>query len=114
MRRGLIAEGAATLRMKQDMQNDTRNMYDLIAYRVKFTPHPHAGDKWCIYPSYDYAHCMVDSFENITHSLCTLEFDVRRPSYYWVLVALGLYQPYVWEYSRLNISHNIMSKRKVC
>uniref|UniRef100_A0A453T1Q3 glutamine--tRNA ligase n=1 Tax=Aegilops tauschii subsp. strangulata TaxID=200361 RepID=A0A453T1Q3_AEGTS len=113
MRRGLIAEGAATLRMKQDMQNDTRNMYDLIAYRVKFTPHPHAGDKWCIYPSYDYAHCMVDSFENITHSLCTLEFDVRRPSYYWVLVALGLYQPYVWEYSRLNISHNIMSKRKL-
>ncbi|KAF7104199.1 hypothetical protein CFC21_105118 [Triticum aestivum] len=113
MRRGLIAEGAATLRMKQDMQNDTRNMYDLIAYRIKFTPHPHAGDKWCIYPSYDYAHCMVDSLENITHSLCTLEFDVRRPSYYWVLVALGLYQPYVWEYSRLNISHNIMSKRKL-
>uniref|UniRef100_A0A8R7VBF1 glutamine--tRNA ligase n=1 Tax=Triticum urartu TaxID=4572 RepID=A0A8R7VBF1_TRIUA len=113
MRRGLIAEGAATLRMKQDMQNDTRNMYDLIAYRIKFTPHPHAGDKWCIYPSYDYAHCMVDSLENITHSLCTLEFDIRRPSYYWVLVALGLYQPYVWEYSRLNISHNVMSKRKL-
>ncbi|GJN05583.1 hypothetical protein PR202_ga23225 [Eleusine coracana subsp. coracana] len=78
-----------------------------------FTPHPHAGDKWCIYPSYDYAHCMVDSLENITHSLCTLEFDIRRPSYYWVLVALGLYQPYVWEYSRLNISNTVMSKRKL-
>ncbi|PUZ58400.1 hypothetical protein GQ55_5G507100 [Panicum hallii var. hallii] len=113
MRRGLIAEGAATLRMKQDMQNENKNMSDLIAYRIKFTPHPHAGDKWCIYPSYDYAHCMVDSLENITHSLCTLEFDIRRPSYYWLLVALGLYQPYVWEYSRLNISNTVMSKRKL-
>ncbi|ONM29183.1 Glutamine--tRNA ligase cytoplasmic [Zea mays] len=113
MRRGLIAEGAATLRMKQDMQNENKNMSDLIAYRIKFTPHPHAGDNWCIYPSYDYAHCMVDSLENITHSLCTLEFDIRRPSYYWLLVALGLYQPYVWEYSRLNISNTVMSKRKL-
>ncbi|KAF7063848.1 hypothetical protein CFC21_070322 [Triticum aestivum] len=113
MRRGLFAEGAATLRMKQDMQNDNKNMSDLIAYRIKFTPHPHAGDKWCIYPSYDYAHCMVDSFENITHSLCTLEFDTRRLSYYWLLVASGLYQPYVWEYSRLNISNTVMSKRKL-
>eukprot|EP00494_Astrolonche_serrata_P005919 UN05936 len=56
---------------------------------------------------------MVDSLENITHSLCTLEFDIRRPSYYWLLVALGVYQPYVWEYSRLNISHTMMSKRKL-
>ncbi|GJN32197.1 hypothetical protein PR202_gb20681 [Eleusine coracana subsp. coracana] len=80
MRRGMIAEGAATLRMKQDMQNDNKNMSDLIAYRIK---------------------------------LCTLEFDIRRPSYYWVLVALGLYQPYVWEYSRLNISNTVMSKRKL-
>jgi len=69
MRRGLIAEGKATLRMKQDMQNDNKNMADLIAYRIKFTPHPHAGDKWFIYPSYDYAHCLVDSLENITHSV---------------------------------------------
>ncbi|CAN6336479.1 unnamed protein product [Urochloa humidicola] len=113
MRHGLIAEGKATLRMKQDMQNDNKNMADLIAYRIKFTPHPHAGDKWFIYPSYDYAHCLVDSLENITHSLCTLEFDIRRPSYYWLLVALGQYQPYVWEYSRLNISNNVMSKRKL-
>ncbi|XP_020966730.1 glutamine--tRNA ligase isoform X2 [Arachis ipaensis] len=69
MRRGLIEEGKATLRMKQDMQSDNYNMYDLIAYRIKFTPHPHAGDKWCIYPSYDFAHCTVDSLENVTHSL---------------------------------------------
>lgn len=113
MRTGLIEEGKATLRMKQDMQSDNYNMYDLIAYRIKFTPHPHAGDKWCIYPSYDYAHCIVDSLENITHSLCTLEFETRRASYYWLLHSLGLYQPFVWEYSRLNISNTVMSKRKL-
>ncbi|XP_012833334.1 PREDICTED: glutamine--tRNA ligase [Erythranthe guttata] len=113
MKRGLVEEGKATLRMKQDMQSDNFNMYDLIAYRIKFTPHPHAGDKWCIYPSYDYAHCIVDSLENITHSLCTLEFETRRASYYWLLDALGLYQPYVWEYSRLNVSNTMMSKRKL-
>lgn len=113
MRRGLIEEGKATLRMKQDMQSDNYNMYDLIAYRIKFTPHPHAGDKWCIYPSYDYAHCIVDSLENITHSLCTLEFETRRASYYWLLHVLGIYQPYVWEYSRLNVTNTVMSKRKL-
>lgn len=113
MRRGLIDEGKATLRLKQDMQSDNKNMYDLIAYRIKFTPHPHAGDKWCIYPSYDFSHCIVDSLENVTHSLCTLEFEIRRPSYYWLLLALNLYQPYVWEYSRLNISNAVMSKRKL-
>ncbi|URE10189.1 glutaminyl-tRNA synthetase [Musa troglodytarum] len=113
MRRGLIDEGKATLRLKQDMQSDNKNMYDLIAYRIKFTPHPHAGDKWCIYPSYDFSHCIVDSLENVTHSLCTLEFEIRRPSYYWLLLALDLYQPYVWEYSRLNISNTVMSKRKL-
>ncbi|WZZ58919.1 hypothetical protein YC2023_059026 [Brassica napus] len=142
MRRGKIEEGKATLRMKQDMQNDNCNMYDLIAYRIKasetnsisgcrrmrsrpffgyliclyglqFTPHPHAGDKWCIYPSYDFAHCTVDSLENITHSLCTLEFETRRASYYWLLHSLDLYMPYVWEYSRLNITNTVMSKRKL-
>ncbi|PIA33290.1 hypothetical protein AQUCO_04100012v1 [Aquilegia coerulea] len=113
MKRGMIEEGKATLRMKQDMQSDNYNMYDLIAYRIKFTPHPHAGDKWCIYPSYDYAHCIVDSLENITHSLCTLEFETRRASYYWLLDALGLYHPYVWEYSRLNVTNTVMSKRKL-
>ncbi|KAI4369007.1 hypothetical protein MLD38_017502 [Melastoma candidum] len=113
MKRGMIEEGKATLRMKQDMKSDNGNMYDLIAYRIKFTPHPHAGDKWCIYPSYDYAHCTVDSLENITHSLCTLEFETRRASYYWLLHVLDLYQPYVWEYSRLNITNTVMSKRKL-
>ncbi|KAF6160795.1 hypothetical protein GIB67_035996 [Kingdonia uniflora] len=122
MRMGMIEEGKATLRMKQDMQSDNYNMYDLIAYRIKaipclfffqFTPHPHSGDKWCIYPSYDFSHCIVDSLENITHSLCTLEFETRRASYYWLLDVLGLYKPYVWEYSRLNVTNTVMSKRKL-
>ncbi|KAI5063130.1 hypothetical protein GOP47_0021677 [Adiantum capillus-veneris] len=113
MRRGLMEEGKATLRMKQDMKSENPNMFDLIAYRIKYTPHPHAGDKWCIYPSYDYTHCIVDSLENITHSLCTLEFEIRRPSYYWLLEALDLYHPYVWEYSRLSITNTVLSKRKL-
>lgn len=79
-------------------------MFDLIAYRIKFVEHPHAGSKWCIYPSYDYTHCLVDALENITHSLCTLEFETRRASYYWLLEVLDTYKPHVWEYSRLNIS----------
>lgn len=113
MRRGLLDEGAATLRMKMDPGNENVNMSDLIAYRIKFTEHPHAGAKWCIYPSYDFTHCLVDSLENITHSMCTLEFETRRASYYWLLEVLKLYKPIVWEYSRLNITHSVLSKRKL-
>ncbi|CAE5963402.1 unnamed protein product [Arabidopsis arenosa] len=99
-----------------------QELYDLAVELIRrghayvdhqFTLHPHAGDKWCIYPSYDYAHCIVDSLENITHSLCTLEFETRRASYYWLLHSLGLYMPHVWEYSRLNITNTVMSKRKL-
>lgn len=71
--------------MKQDVKNENYNMFDLIAYRIKYVEHPKAGEKWCVYPSYDYTHCIVDSLENITHSLCTLEFESRRASYYWLL-----------------------------
>ena len=113
MRRGLWGEGTATLRMRQDPRNENYNMFDLIAYRIKFAPHPHAGDKWCVYPSYDYTHCINDALENVTHSLCTLEFETRRASYFWLLQALDLYKPVVWEYSRLNITHNVLSKRKL-
>ena len=113
MRRGLWAEGSVVLRMRQDPRNENYNMYDLIAYRIKYVAHPHAGDKWCVYPSYDYTHCINDALENVTHSLCTLEFETRRASYFWLLDALGLYQPVVWEYSRLNVSHNVLSKRKL-
>jgi len=101
MRTGLFDEGAAWLRMKIDMQSDNTAMRDPCAYRVKYMAHPRSGDAWCIYPSYDFTHCIVDSLENITHSLCTLEFDVRRAAYYWLLDALDLYKPLVWEFSRL-------------
>ena len=74
--------------MKQDVNNENYNMFDLIAYRIKFVAHPRAGNKWCVYPSYDYTHCIVDSLEHITHSLCTLEFESRRASYYWLLKVL--------------------------
>lgn len=84
LRHGLMLCGVQC-RMKGDPNNDVAVMWDLIAYRVKAAAHPHAGDKWCIYPSYDYTHCLVDALENITHSLCTLEFETRRASYFWLL-----------------------------
>ena len=113
MRKGKYDEGGATLRMKIDMQNDNPCMRDPVAYRVIYAPHPHVGDKWCIYPSYDYTHCLVDSLEWVTHSLCTLEFEIRRDSYYWLLDALDLYRPFVWEFARLNLAYTMMSKRKL-
>ena len=99
--------------MKMNMQHDNPCMRDFAAYRIRYTAHPHSGDQWCIYPTYDYTHCLVDSLENITHSLCTLEFEIRRESYYQLLKDLDVYQPYVWEYSRLNISNTVLSKRKI-
>jgi len=113
MKKGLYEEGAAVLRVKIDMHSDNYNMRDFIAYRIKYTAHPHQGDKWCIYPTYDFSHCIVDSLENITHSLCTLEFENRRDSYYWLLAALNLYRPHVYEFSRLNITTALLSKRRV-
>ncbi|KAL0241804.1 hypothetical protein GEMRC1_007039 [Eukaryota sp. GEM-RC1] len=113
MRQGRFAEGEAVLRMKMDMKSDNPCMRDLVAYRIKFTAHPQSGDKWCIYPSYDFTHCLVDSYEDITHSLCTLEFEIRRDSYYWLLNALDKYCPLVWEFSRLNIYGSLMSKRRI-
>jgi glutaminyl-tRNA synthetase len=79
----------------------------------RYIAHPHAGDKWCIYPTYDYTHCIIDSLEHIDYSICTLEFETRRESYYWVLEALELYRPKVYEMSRLNISYTVLSKRKL-
>ena len=113
MRQGRFAEGECTLRCKMDMQHVNPCMRDFVAYRIRYTSHPHSGSKWCIYPTYDYTHCICDSLENITHSLCTLEFEIRRESYYQVLKDLNIYQPYVWEYSRLNISNTVLSKRKI-
>jgi glutaminyl-tRNA synthetase len=113
MRQGRFEEKECSLRMKIDMKHNNPCMRDPVAYRIKYVPHPHAGNKWCIYPTYDYTHCLNDSLEHITHSLCTLEFEVRRDSYYWLLEALDLYRPFVWEYSRLNITKNVLSKRKL-
>ncbi|EAN76588.1 glutaminyl-tRNA synthetase, putative [Trypanosoma brucei brucei TREU927] len=113
MRQGRYAEGEATLRVKIDMKSDNPNMRDFVAYRVKYNEHPHAKDKWCIYPSYDYTHCLIDSLENIDYSLCTLEFETRRESYFWLLEQLNLWRPHVWEFSRLNVTGSLLSKRKI-
>eukprot|EP00301_Raphidiophrys_heterophryoidea_P019991 c4796_g1_i1.p1 GENE.c4796_g1_i1~~c4796_g1_i1.p1 ORF type:complete len:693 (+),score=183.51 c4796_g1_i1:88-2079(+) len=113
MKKGKYEEGGASLRMKMDMESENFNMYDQVAYRIKYVAHPHAGDGWCIYPTYDYTHCIIDSIEDIEYSICTLEFETRRESYYWVLEALDLYRPKVYEFARLNISNTILSKRKL-
>ncbi|KAI9017249.1 tRNA synthetases class I, catalytic domain-containing protein [Gaertneriomyces semiglobifer] len=114
MKRGDYNEGEAILRMKMDMQNPNPQFWDLVAYRVlKTTPHFRTGRDWCIYPTYDYTHCLVDSFEDITHSLCTTEFTLSRESYYWLVDALEVYKPVQWEYGRLNLSYTVMSKRKL-
>jgi glutaminyl-tRNA synthetase len=113
MRLGMFDEGAAVLRMKIDMQHPNPSMRDPVAYRIKYAAHPHVGDRWCIYPSYDFTHCLVDSLEWVTHSMCTLEFEIRRDSYYWLLEALDMYRPFVFEFSRLNLSHTVLSKRKL-
>ncbi|CAG8481867.1 9841_t:CDS:2 [Ambispora leptoticha] len=113
MKEGRFKEGEVTLRMKMDMQSGSPQFWDLVAYRVMYTPHHRTGDKWCIYPTYDYTHCLCDSFENITHSLCTLEFRMSRESYYWLCDALEVYKPVQFEYNRLNINNTVMSKRKI-
>lgn len=113
MKCGYYSPSEATLRLKMDYLNDNPNMHDQIAYRVIYNEHPRTKDEWCIYPTYDYSHCVIDSIEHVTHSLCTLEFENRRPSYYWVLDALKIYKPFVWEFSRLNLTHTVMSKRRL-
>ncbi|XP_033123440.1 glutamine--tRNA ligase-like [Anneissia japonica] len=110
MRKGKIEEGDATLRMKTVLEEGKK---DPVAYRIKFTPHHRTGNAWCIYPTYDYTHCLCDSIENISHSLCTKEFQSRRSSYYWLCNALDLYCPVQWEYGRLNLNYTVVSKRKI-
>lgn len=102
-----------TLRLKwlPDAANPT--LRDPIMYRLKNKPHPRTGDKYKIYPMYDFTHCISDSIEHIDYSLCSLEFEIRRELYYIFLDLLGLYKPTVWEYSRLNIEGNVLSKRKI-
>ena len=114
MRDGKYKPKEAFLRMKQDILNNPNpNMWDLTAYRVLEHPHHRTGSTWRIYPSYDFTHCLCDSFENITHSLCTTEFALARESYEWLCDALGVFKPAQREYGRLNLSGTIMSKRKI-
>ncbi|XP_056380755.1 glutamine--tRNA ligase [Hyla sarda] len=110
MKKGKFAEGEVTLRMKLVMED---GKMDPVAYRIKYTPHHRTGDKWCIYPTYDYTHCLCDSIEHITHSLCTKEFQARRSSYFWLCNALDVYCPVQWEYGRLNLHYTVVSKRKI-
>lgn len=110
MKNGKIDEGAATLRMKITLED---SKMDPVAYRIKFIPHHRTGNDWCIYPTYDYTHCLCDSIENITHSLCTKEFQSRRSSYYWLCNAVDIYCPVQWEYGRLNVNYTVVSKRKI-
>ncbi len=113
MREGEFEEGARVLRAKIDMASPNLNMRDPVIYRIMKTPHHRTGDKWLIYPMYDYAHPISDSIEGITHSICTLEFEDHRPLYDWLLEALDIFHPQQIEFARLNLSYTVMSKRKL-
>jgi len=111
MRAGEFEEGSRTLRAKIDMASPNLNMRDPVMYRIIKAPHHRTGDKWCIYPTYDWAHGQCDSIEGITHSICTLEFEDHRPLYDWFLDQLGIHHPRQIEFARLNLSHTVLSKR---
>lgn len=111
MKNGEFPDGAKVLRAKIDMAHPNMNMRDPLMYRIIHAPHPHAGDKWCIYPIYDWAHGLEDSIEGITHSMCSIEFENHRPLYDWFLVELGIYKPRQIEFARMNVSYTITSKR---
>lgn len=111
MRAGEFRDGEKTLRAKIDMASPNLNMRDPVIYRILHAPHHRTGGKWCIYPMYDFTHCLSDSFEGITHSICTLEFEDHRPLYDWFLDALEAYHPQQIEFARLNLTYTVMSKR---
>ena len=151
MKVGKYEEGRAVLRLKIDMMSPNPTLWDPVAYRIKYTPHPVTGTQWCMYPSYDYSHAIIDSLEHIDYSLCTLEFEVRgrfsvwlvvvmvqarvwacvgglgffyptvfasffqvrRDLYYWTIDKLNMWRPHVWEFSRLNLTRALLSKRKI-
>ncbi|PLW46493.1 hypothetical protein PCASD_06299 [Puccinia coronata f. sp. avenae] len=113
MKEGRYGPNEIILRMKQDLEDGNPQMWDLVAYRVLNASHHRTKDQWKIYPTYDFTHCLVDSFENITHSLCTTEFIQSRVSYEWLCHALNVYTPRQTEYGRLNLEGTVMSKRKI-
>ncbi len=115
MKKGEFPDGARTLRAKIDMTSPNIWMRDPVLYRIRHSEHHHTGNKWCIYPMYDFAHCLSDYIEGITHSICTLEFEVHRPLYDWILEQLGLPRPlpHQYEFARLSLGYTVMSKRKL-
>ena len=113
MKAGKYADGEKVLRAKIDMAHPNMMFRDPILYRIKHAHHHRTGDKWCIYPMYDYTHGQCDSIEHITHSICTLEFDVHRPLYDWFIETLGIYPSHQYEFARLNLTYTLMSKRKL-
>lgn len=113
MRAGEFADGEKVLRAKIDMTSPNVVMRDPTLYRIRHADHHRTGNKWCIYPMYDYTHCLSDSIEGITHSLCTLEFINNRELYDWVLETLGAYRPQQIEFARLNVTYTVLSKRKL-
>ena len=113
MRAGDFPDGSKTLRAKIDMASPNLNMRDPVMYRILHATHHRTGDKWCIYPMYDFAHGQSDSIEGITHSMCSLEYENHRPLYDWFLDQLGIFHPQQIEFARLNLTHTVMSKRKL-
>ncbi|MBM3285595.1 MAG: glutamine--tRNA ligase/YqeY domain fusion protein, partial [Candidatus Aminicenantes bacterium] len=113
MKEGEFPDGSKTLRAKIDMSHPNLLMRDPVLYRIRRERHYRRGDAWCIYPTYDWAHGQSDSIEGITHSICTLEFEVHRPLYDWFLDALGIHHPRQIEFARLSLSHTVLSKRKL-
>ena len=113
MKAGKYADGAKVLRAKIDMAHPNMMFRDPILYRIKHAHHHRTGDKWCIYPMYDFTHGQCDSIEHITHSICTLEFDVHRPLYDWFIETLGIFPSHQYEFARLNLTYTLMSKRKL-
>ena len=113
MKAGKYADGEKVLRAKIDMAHPNMMFRDPLLYRIKHASHHRTGDKWCIYPMYDYTHGQCDSIENITHSICTLEFDVHRPLYDWFIETLGIFPSHQYEFARLNLTYTLMSKRKL-
>ena len=113
MKAGEFPDGARTLRAKIDMASPNLNMRDPVMYRILHAEHHRTGNKWCIYPMYDFAHGQTDSIERITHSICTLEFEDHRPLYDWYVQQLGIYHPQQIEFDRLNLTYTLLSKRKL-
>ena len=113
MRQGKYKEGEKVLRAKIDMAHPNMMFRDPLMYRINYSHHHRTGDKWCIYPMYDYAHGQSDSIEGITHSICTLEFDVHRPLYDWFIEKLEIFPSHQYEFARLNLTYTVMSKRKL-